>query len=116
MDITSANDFASATKLDKTNTRFLAPVLMRLLKLHQLNAVYAATQHLNGLDFIDVVLEQLGIQFEVDAKELQNIPVHGAFIAIANHPYGGIDGLILLKIWLAYGPISKFWRINYYKK
>ncbi|MDQ4139467.1 MAG: lysophospholipid acyltransferase family protein [Bacteroidota bacterium] len=107
MDIISAREFALATKLDKTNIRFLAPVLMRLLKLHQLNAVYAATQNLNGLEFIDGVLAQLGIQFEVDAKELQHIPAHGAFIAIANHPYGGIDGLIFLKIMASVRPDFK---------
>ncbi len=45
MDIISAGEFALATKLDKTNIRFLAPVLMRLLKLHQPNAVYASTQN-----------------------------------------------------------------------
>ncbi|PSR54658.1 hemolysin [Adhaeribacter arboris] len=107
MDIISASDFAQAAKLNKTNTRFLTPLLMRVLKLHQLNAVYATTQNLNGLEFIDGVLAQLGIQFEVDAKELQNIPAHGAFIAIANHPYGGIDGLILLKILASVRPDFK---------
>ncbi|MDQ3289930.1 MAG: lysophospholipid acyltransferase family protein, partial [Bacteroidota bacterium] len=81
--------------------------LMRLLKLHQLNEVYAATQNLNGIEFIDGVLNKLGIQFEVDAKELQNIPAHGAFIAIANHPYGGIDGLIFLKIMASVRPDFK---------
>ncbi len=57
MDIISAKEFALVTKLDKTNTRFLAPLFMRLLKLHQLNALYASTRELNGLAFIDGVLQ-----------------------------------------------------------
>lgn len=40
-------------------------------------------------------------------KRAEKHPKNGAFIAIANHPYGGIEGLILLKIMFLTRPDSK---------
>ncbi|NBC57318.1 MAG: GNAT family N-acetyltransferase, partial [Bacteroidetes bacterium] len=52
------------------------------------------------LDFIDAALIELGVSFEIPEKDLKRIPKDGAFISISNHPLGGIDGLILLKLML----------------
>ena len=42
--------------------------------------------------------EELGI--ELTKAELKRIPKKGAFIIISNHPLGGVDGLLLLKLAL----------------
>lgn len=98
MEIISKKDFKSATKLDKLMLPGLANLLMEVMKINDVNKLYTKFHELEGLDFVDGILDSLGIKIEIDEKELNNIPKEGAFIAIANHPYGGVEGLILLKI------------------
>jgi hypothetical protein len=98
VDIISKKDFKSATKLDKVLMPGLANLLMEVMKINDVNKLYSKFQKLEGMDFVDGILDGLGIKIEIDEKDLKNIPAEGAFIAIANHPYGGVEGLILLKI------------------
>lgn len=98
MDIISKKEFKSATKLDKVLLPGLANLLMEVMKINDVNKLYSKFQKLEGMDFVDGILNGLGIKIEIDEKDLKNIPAEGAFIAIANHPYGGVEGLILLKI------------------
>ncbi|RDC61858.1 hypothetical protein AHMF7616_00447 [Adhaeribacter pallidiroseus] len=107
MDIISREEFAKTPAFFKKNLGFLAPWLMRLLQLDQLNQIYQQSHTLHGLPFIDNILEQLQVKYEIDAQELAKIPAKGAFIAIANHPYGGLDGLLMLKILAALRPEFK---------
>lgn len=98
MAIISEKDFASATKLDRFRMPGLTHFLMELMKINEINEIYESSKEKEGVDFIDAVLNHIGIHLEIDETELKNIPTEGAFIAVANHPYGGIEGLILLKI------------------
>lgn len=100
-------DVAKALKLEKLKLSVLAPALMQLLKLKKLNKVYEETAHLQGVEFVDHVLKQLKIHYEFDPDELKNIPAKGSFIVVSNHPYGGIDGLILLSLFLKARPDFK---------
>jgi len=75
-----------------------AKFLMYILKLDKLNKVYSDNYCEDGLEFIDSLIEDLGIKFEFDEEELKRIPKEGAFISISNHPFGGIDGIILIKL------------------
>ncbi|MGQ1909290.1 lysophospholipid acyltransferase family protein [Marinifilum sp. RC60d5] len=75
-----------------------AKLLMYLLKLNKLNELYSANCRKDGIDFIDALIDDLGIKFEIDDEELKRIPKEGPFISISNHPFGGIDGIILIKI------------------
>ncbi|MFW5781393.1 MAG: lysophospholipid acyltransferase family protein, partial [Bacteroidota bacterium] len=61
----------------------------------------------NGLKFIDCLLKELEVGFEVDECELKRIPTSGPFITISNHPFGGIDGVLLLKIIASLRPDYK---------
>jgi len=48
-----------------------------------------------GRDFWAVMAERYGLSLEVVGGSLDNIPRSGPVIAIANHPYGILDGLML---------------------
>ena len=98
MKVITTEEFAKATKLDKLKMPGLAALLMELMKINQVNDLFAQAQPKQGPDFVDAILEGCGIDIEFDEKELKNIPKTGSFIAIANHPYGGIEGMVLLKI------------------
>ena len=48
-----------------------------------------------GADFWDVMRERYGLTLEVVGGSLENIPTDGPLIALANHPYGILDGLMM---------------------
>ncbi len=78
---------------------FFAKFLMYALKFNKINKVYEQIGDKQGLEFIDELIRVLEFRFEYDEDELvQRIPKEGAFIVVANHPFGGLDGILLIKI------------------
>ena len=107
MKVITTEEFAKATKLDKLKMPGLAALLMELMKINQVNELFAQAQPKQGPDFVDAILAGCGIDIDFDQSELKNIPTTGSFIAIANHPYGGIEGMVLLKILCMVRPDAK---------
>ncbi|CAM3778515.1 lysophospholipid acyltransferase family protein [Mucilaginibacter galii] len=107
MKIITTDEFAKATKLDRLKMPGLAALLMELMKINQVNDLFAQAQPKQGPEFVDAILEGCGVTVDFDQSELKNLPADGAFIAIANHPYGGIEGMILLKILCMARPDAK---------
>ncbi len=107
MKIITTEEFAKATKLDKLKMPGLAAFLMELMKINQVNDLFAQAQPKQGIEFIDAILDGCGVKIEFDPRDLKNIPKTGGFIAIANHPYGGIEGMVLLKMLLTVRPDAK---------
>ncbi|GAB3911772.1 lysophospholipid acyltransferase family protein [Mucilaginibacter boryungensis] len=107
MKIITTNEFAKAIGLDKLKMPGLAALLMEIMKINQVNELFASAQHKHGIEFIDAILEGVGVTVDFDETELRHIPADGAFIAIANHPYGGVEGLVLLKMLCMVRPDAK---------
>ena len=53
---------------------------------------------LPAADFWSDALDRLGITIDLSREEGACIPAHGPVVAVANHPYGVIDGLILCSL------------------
>jgi len=102
MGIVTAQEVAKLMNLQKLGPigTAIGWIVLRSTKLSTLNKEYDSRKNLNGIEFINSVLEGFEIDFEIPEKDLKRIPKTGAFITIANHPLGGIDGMILLKILL----------------
>ena len=98
MALINESDITRALNLQSFNMQMLSPILMKVMQLNKINDVYESVSERRGIDFIDEMLKALKIEVLIDDKELKNIPIEGSFVALANHPYGGIDGLIMLKI------------------
>ncbi len=98
MNLVEQNELARLIHLDKVGLQALARPIMKILKLHDVNQVYQSLEELQGPAFIDALLEEYEVNFEYYAAELKNIPKTGPFITVSNHPLGGIDGLLLLKL------------------
>jgi putative hemolysin len=107
MKIITTKEFAKATKIDKLGVPGLAALLMEVMKLNDINEVFSKNQHFEGLEFVDKILETIGVSIDFDEKDLKNIPKTGGFIAIANHPYGGVEGLALVKLLCTVRPEAK---------
>jgi putative hemolysin len=96
--LVETEDFIKAAKLNRFGGTGTARILMMLLRINKINKLYADISHLTGIEFIDKLIEELKISFEVSEEELNRIPKTGAFISVSNHPFGGIDGLLLVKV------------------
>lgn len=75
---------------------FFIRYLKRVIHQDELNNALELYKDKQGLDFIEVVLEEFGVNIIVEG--LKNLPVHGRYIIAANHPLGGIDGMALMKV------------------
>ena len=73
---------------------------LRLTRLSRLNKIYDQYKHLEALDFIDALLADLNVSFEIPEKDLKRVPKIGSFIGISNHPLGAFDGIIFIKLML----------------
>ena len=98
--LVSAKDLATAINMNKMGALGTLGgwVLMKMLKLDKLNAIYNRNKQLEGVDFLNALLDEFEIKFEIPEEDFKNIPKEGAFITISNHPLGGIDGILLLKL------------------
>lgn len=97
-DLINREDIIRAANLRKYKVERLADLFMKTLKLEKVNKVYQNAYSDNSLDFIDKVLEALEVQYQLSPEDLEKLPKEGPFITVSNHPYGGIDGLLLLRI------------------
>ncbi|MEE1885129.1 lysophospholipid acyltransferase family protein [Pedobacter flavus] len=107
MKIITKKEFAEATKIDKLGVPGLASLLMEIMRLNEINEVFSKNKDYEGLEFVDKILETIGVTVDIDESELNNIPKTGGFIAIANHPYGGVEGLALVKLLCKIRPEAK---------
>lgn len=77
----------------------IARFLMKMLSVDKCNDLYDRNSALTGPGFARAVLKDIGVSYEIEnMEELDNLP-DGPFITISNHPYGGIDGVILVDIF-----------------
>lgn len=97
-ELISKDALVKGLKLQKLKLSSLAPLILKALQLERVNKLYASHAEEKGAAFAGEILKELQVDFEYNAEELKNIPQHEPFIVIANHPYGGIDGMMLLKI------------------
>ena len=95
------------TTLNINPTFNLTKLLLRLMRVNRLSDLMSSASDKKGQDFIDLLFEKLEISFEVSDEDLSRIPKTGPFIVVANHPFGGLDDLILLRIFSAIRPDFK---------
>ena len=109
MGLVTAKEVAKAINADKYGVfgTFSGWLLMKVLKISTLNKLYDRNKHLKDLDFLNAILDELNIKFEIPEEDLKRLPKDGAYITISNHPLGGIDGILLLKLMLEREPNFK---------
>jgi putative hemolysin len=109
MSLVTAKEVAKAIKTDKYGIfgTFSGWLLMKVLKISTLNKVYDRNKHLTDVAFLNAILDDLEIKFEIPEEDFKRLPKEGAYITISNHPLGGIDGVLLLKLMLEREPNFK---------
>jgi putative hemolysin len=81
---------------EKGNRR--AELAIRLLSIDKVNYVYDHSYSFKGSGFTERLLDDIDINYIVgNAERLNSLP-DGPFITISNHPYGGLDGIMLIDL------------------
>lgn len=76
----------------------LAGAVMRILGLHKVNHIYSHVCGYEGIEFADKLLEHLNVSCNFIPDELEYLPKEQPFIVVSNHPFGAIDGVIMLSL------------------
>lgn len=109
MGLVTAKEVAKAIHVEKYGVvgTFIGWMLMKVLKISTLNDIYNRNKHLSDLPFLNGILDEFEIKFEIPEEDLKRIPKEGPYITVSNHPLGGIDGILLLKLMLEREPKFK---------
>lgn len=73
--------------------------ILHLLKIDEVNRVHGYLSVSHGKDFVRRLLfEDFHVTLKVDNEELLDHLPQGAFITLSNHPFGALDGIILIHL------------------
>jgi len=85
----------------------LAKFVIRLFAINKVNKLYEQSCDYKGAEFAASLLNNLGVNYRIgNAERLKELPQSG-FITISNHPYGGIDGIMLIDLMAGIRPDYK---------
>lgn len=72
---------------------------MHLASLDRVNALYDRCSHLQGADFAGALMRDIGIDYLIGNPERLEALPEGPFITVSNHPFGHIDGIIMIDLF-----------------
>ncbi len=102
MNLIESSDILKASKLNRFGGNLggslVAKLVMHIMRLNKINKLYADVYNDDPQEFLSRLIEALGVTIELNEEELQKIPATGGFITISNHPFGGLDGIILISL------------------
>ena len=100
MSLVSSKEISQVIGLQKLGFlgSFVGWIILRILRISAINKIYDNNKNKSDLDFLNGILNDCKIKFEIPEEDLKRIPKEGPFITISNHPLGGIDGVLLLKL------------------
>ena len=109
MGLINAKEVAKAINLDKYRFlgTFIGWILLRVTRISSINRFYDDNKHLEGIEFLNAILVHYQINFEIPEGDFKRLPKKGAYITISNHPLGGMDGVLLLKLLVEQRPDYK---------
>ncbi|GAB2634490.1 1-acyl-sn-glycerol-3-phosphate acyltransferase [Belliella aquatica] len=81
-------------KLHSWLPSFLIKYIKKIVHENDINHVMANNGHLHGMEFVDALIDEFGV--EVTLTGAENIPLDRSVIFAANHPLGGMDGIAFM--------------------
>jgi len=82
--------------LERYTPHFVIRYLERILHQDEVNYLIKTYGHLSGLEMAEAIYHHFGIEIRVHG--LEQAPVDGRYIFVSNHPLGGLDGAMLIKV------------------
>jgi putative hemolysin len=93
-------------KLAKVIPNFIIRHLKRIVHEDFVNDILNDLGHLKNADFCEGCIKYFDVS--ISAEGMENIPKEGRFIFASNHPLGGFDGIILMKLISEHFPGFRF--------
>jgi putative hemolysin len=91
----------------KMGHRF-AELAIRIFAIDKVNQVYDHSCNYTGAEFAGRLLNDLGVNYAIGNAERLKLLSEGAFITVSNHPYGGLDGIMMIDLMAGIRPDYKF--------
>jgi putative hemolysin len=99
MGVVDAKDCEQLSPFFKGKTgHAIANFLLRITSVEKINKLYDGLINYSGPDFAFHILEKLGVDYYVGNAERLKLLPEGPFITISNHPYGGLDGVMIIDL------------------
>ncbi|MCC8173374.1 MAG: lysophospholipid acyltransferase family protein [Odoribacter sp.] len=98
MNLINSKDLLKASGSLRLGGNLAAKLVMYIMRLDKINKLYSNVYDEEADTFLDRLIEKLEVNVEIKEEDLEKIPKEGAFITISNHPFGGLDGIILIKL------------------
>lgn len=76
----------------------LAWAVKNISGLEKLNDIYKRGNGKNAPDFLQYLLDDLELKYELHEEDLKRIPAEGPFVIVSNHPLGALDGILMMHI------------------
>lgn len=102
MGLVTAKEVAKAINVSKYGYvgTFIAWLLMKVTRISALNSFYDKISHLDCEAYAQAILEHYEIDYDIPEEDFKRLPKDGPYITVSNHPLGGIDGILLMKLML----------------
>ncbi len=94
--LVNKSEVKSAIKLKGIIGEGVASLAMWMVGINKINDIYQNICQYDGVEFAEKLLEYLNIKCDIDFGELNNLPKNEPFIIVSNHPFGAVDGIMLL--------------------
>ncbi|HAC16592.1 MAG TPA: glycerol acyltransferase [Bacteroidetes bacterium] len=89
-------DLKLDNKLMDSVYKSIQPALEKVIGVPGLMDIYNGAVAQNDPDkFSDAILRHMDIKCEISEQDLARIPKNGKIVVVANHPFGGIEGIIM---------------------
>ncbi|MGC4031577.1 MAG: lysophospholipid acyltransferase family protein [Tepidisphaeraceae bacterium] len=94
--------------------RLVSRPLEKMLAFGGINGIYDRVIAGGGdaATFAEQCLADMNVAVQVSAEDLRRLPRTGPLVVVANHPFGGVEGLVLASVLLRVRPDAKL-LVNY---
>jgi putative hemolysin len=90
--------FPKIKKLPNPIKKTIFKAAKKLVYEDEINNFLEKNRNLDAFEFIDAVLEYFNFSYKYKNNQIENIPVSGKVVIIANHPLGALDALSLIQL------------------
>lgn len=84
--------------------RKLVDRVLRWLSVDKVNWIHDHNCDTPGVPFTEGLLRDLNIKLRIDNEQVLDHLPEGAFITVSNHPFGALDGIMLIYLLTKYRP------------
>ncbi len=81
-------------RLKRFIPKFLINYLKRITHQEEINQFIADKKDVYGIEYAEAIVANFGSKYKIKGEE--NIPKEGRYVFVANHPLGGMDGMVFV--------------------